>query len=196
MLIVSAAHTQEPLGDPELRAASVTPTPPRAAADLMQGSRQWHETTGQRTLLRELMQWLTTNVGLPVVSDVPRIAHADPVAISAIRYRALLATQQAIVPSAPQYVSQQTVAVYVDGEQTIYLPNDFTGRTAEDISVLVHELVHHIQNVAGLRHECPQAREKDAYLAQERWLVQFDKNLVTGFGIDPFTVLVNGLCGY
>jgi hypothetical protein len=84
----------------------------------------------------------------------------------------------------------------VDGERTIYLPSDFTGRTAEDLSVLVHELVHHIQNAAGLRHECPQAREKDAYLAQEQWLAQFKKSLASEFGIDPFTVLVNGLCGY
>jgi hypothetical protein len=196
MLVASAAHAQELLGDPELRRASVTPEPPRAAADIMDGSRPWSETTTQQILMRELMQWLSGNMGLPIVGDLPRIAHAGPAAISKIRYRTLLAAQQAVAASAPQYVSQQTVAVYVDGERTIYLPSDFTGRTAEDLSVLVHELVHHIQNAAGLRHECPQAREKDAYLAQEQWLAQFKKSLASEFGIDPFTVLVNGLCGY
>ena len=196
VLAVPVAHAQEPLGDPELRQASVTPTPPRSTADIMDGSRPWSDATTQQTLIRELIQWLSSTVGLPMVRDLPRIAHADPAAISTVRYRTLLAAQQAAAPSTPQYVSRQTVAVYVDDEQTIYLPSDFTGRTAEDLSVLVHELVHHIQNVAGLRHECPQAREKDAYLAQERWLAQFNKSLATEFGIDPFTVLVNGLCGY
>jgi hypothetical protein len=196
MLVVPAAHAQELLGDPELRRASVTSEPPRAAADIMDGSRPWSETTAQQTLLRELMQWLSSTMGLPLVRDLPRIAHAGPAAIAKIRYRTLLAAQQAVAAAAPHYVSQQTVAVYVDSERTIYLPNDFTGRTAEDLSVLVHELVHHIQNVAGLRHECPQAREKDAYLAQEQWLVQFKKSLASAFDIDPFTVLVNGLCGY
>jgi hypothetical protein len=196
MLLGRPAPSQELLGDPELRPTSVTPTPPRAAADMMEGSRLWRETAARQILLRELMQWLSSNLGLPMVRDLPRTAHAGPATIATLRYRILLAAQQPAAPSAAQYVSQQTVAVYLDDERTIYLPLNFSGQTAEDLSILVHELVHHIQNVAGLRHECPQAREKDAYLAQERWLAQFEKSLASGFGIDPFTVLVNGLCGY
>jgi hypothetical protein len=48
----------------------------------------------------------------------------------------------------------------------------------------------------GGRGYCPQAREKEAYLAQDHWLAQFKKSLASEFDIDSFTVLVNGLCGY
>ena len=58
----------------------------------------------------------------------------------------------------------------------------------------MHEMVHHMQNMAGLHYDCPQAREKTAYLAQERWLEQFGSDLSGEFQIDPFTVFVRSAC--
>jgi hypothetical protein len=58
----------------------------------------------------------------------------------------------------------------------------------------VHEMVHHLQNVGGLKYPCPDAREKPAYLAQDRWLRRFGLDLETAFGIDLFTVLVRSAC--
>jgi hypothetical protein len=49
----------------------------------------------------------------------------------------------------------ETVAIYSDHAQTIY------------------EIVHHFQKMLGLKHECPQEREKLASMAQERWLALF-----------------------
>jgi hypothetical protein len=55
-------------------------------------------------------------------------------------------------------------------------------------------MVHHLQNVAGLKFACHEAREKQAFAAQQQWLALFGKDLATEFGIDPFTLLVRTNC--
>jgi hypothetical protein len=88
----------------------------------------------------------------------------------------------------------RTVAIYEDSEKTIYLTEDWRGDSAADISVVVHEMVHHLQNIAQMRFECTRAREATAYEAQERWLQQHGRSLRADFDIDPFTVLVHAMC--
>ena len=60
--------------------------------------------------------------------------------------------------------------------------------------MLVHELVHHFQNVLGLKYECPQEREKLAYIAQNRWLTLFGHSLESDFHMDAFSLLVKTQC--
>ena len=52
------------------------------------------------------------------------------------------------------------MAAYDPLTQTIFLPERWTGNTPAEISVLVHEMVHHLQNVARLKYECVQASEE------------------------------------
>lgn len=69
-----------------------------------------------------------------------------------------------------------------------------TGSTPAESSVLVHELVHHLQKVAGLLYDCAEVREKLAYQAQARWLEHFGTSLAEAFQLDPMTVLVRTNC--
>src|SRR6266404_416977 len=69
-----------------------------------------------------------------------------------------------------------------------------TGTTPAEQSVLVHEMVHHLQNLGKVKFECPMAREKLAYMAQDQWLKRFGKDLETEFEVDMFTVLVSSSC--
>jgi Domain of unknown function (DUF6647) len=78
--------------------------------------------------------------------------------------------------------------------RTIYLRKEWTGRTPTELSVLVHEMVHHLQNVGGLKYVCPAEREKPAYDAQDRWLSLFGRNLIDEFKLDRMTVLVRTHC--
>ena len=55
-------------------------------------------------------------------------------------------------------------------------------------------MVHHAQNLLGLKHECPQEREKLAYLAQDRWLGLFGRSLESDFELDPMTLLIRTKC--
>jgi hypothetical protein len=89
---------------------------------------------------------------------------------------------------------QAVEAVYDDNKRTIYLPEDWQGDTPAEVSVLVHELVHHLQNGAGLKFQCPQERERTAFDAQIRWLEIFGKTLEEELGIDAFDTLVRTTC--
>ena len=85
-------------------------------------------------------------------------------------------------------------ALYDDLDRTIYLPDDWTAASPAQVSLLVHELVHHLQNVGALRHDCAAERERVAYQAQARWLELVGTSLEEAFGIDPMTLLVRTSC--
>jgi hypothetical protein len=86
------------------------------------------------------------------------------------------------------------LAVYSDTKRTIYLSEHWSGADEAELSVLVHEVVHHLQNAAGLKYNCPGDRERTAYQAQAAWLRQFDKSLESEFGLDGLSILVHSNC--
>jgi hypothetical protein len=88
------------------------------------------------------------------------------------------------------------VSVYQDKEKSIVLPLGWKGVTPADISILVHEMVHHLQNSARLHYACPQEREALAYAAQEKWLGLFGRSLHSDFDIDEMTLVVSTRCLY
>ncbi len=88
------------------------------------------------------------------------------------------------------------VSVYDDATKTIYLPEGWTGATPAELSILVHEMVHHLQNTGRLKFECLQEREQLAYRAQEQWLSLFGGSLLHDFEIDRLTILVTTRCGH
>jgi hypothetical protein len=49
---------------------------------------------------------------------------------------------------------------------------------------------------ARLKYECPQEREKLAYIAQDRWLGLFGHSLSDDFALDPFSLFVKTTCFY
>ena len=68
------------------------------------------------------------------------------------------------------------------------------GDTVAETSVLVHEMVHHLQNLADVKFSCPDERERLAYKAQGKWLAVFGKSLAEEFDLDPFTLFAKTLC--
>lgn len=150
-------------------------------------------------LLDMLTSWLVTNFGLPVTSERPRVELAPRMKLAALRYRGVtsdraLRSPAGDVAAGPLGNLQAVHAVYDDDKRTIYLPEDWEGDTPAETSVLVHELVHHLQNVARLKFSCPQERESIAYHAQMRWLELFGKNPGDELGIDAFDILVRTRC--
>ncbi len=117
--------------------------------------------------LTTIAAWLSFNLMLPPVYDHPSV----------------------------EFVSLAKVeALYDDKTRTIFLPQGWTGRSPAELSLLVHEMVHHVQNVAGLTYACPEEREKIAYAAQRQWLALFGRDLMRDFKIDPMTLLVRTNC--
>jgi hypothetical protein len=150
-------------------------------------------------LLTAMEAWLAFQFDLPSVERQPHIELAHPSRIAALRYQGLLSgsgRENAPNGSSDRTSEHDIVAVYSDEAQTIFLPEGWTGTTPAELSILVHELVHHVQNAAGLKYACPQEREKIAYAAQERWLGLFGHTLERDFELDGFSLLVKTRCLY
>lgn len=151
-----------------------------------------------QALLSVIVAWLSLNFGLPSVHEHPRIEFVSAGVMAEVRSKRLAESGLA-GPSGGGLASQVAAgrnvhAIYDDKSRTIYLLDTWTGSSPAEVSVLVHELVHHIQNVGKLAYDCPEAREKIAYQAQARWLELFGKSLAEDFGLDPMTLLVRTRC--
>ena len=145
-------------------------------------------------LLVAIAVWISANTDLPATHDPPAVRFASPVEITALRYgqnRNTRTTASNTRTPSPADTARSVVAIYDDRHGVIVLPIGWTGETAADLSVLVHEMVHHFQAVAGLRYACTAAREKVAYDTQEKWLALFNTSLEREFDIDALTLLAH-----
>jgi hypothetical protein len=151
-------------------------------------------------LLTAVVTWISANFGLPADYNHPSIKLVPAAQITFLRYKAFTPGQQREAlnllqtETTDQSNRRETVAVYDALNKTIFLPDTWQGETAADLSVLVHEMVHHLQNNAGKKYNCAGAREELAYAAQDKWLQLFGRNLSTEFQIDAFTLKVSTAC--
>ena len=151
-----------------------------------------------RALLDMIASWLRANFDLPAQGEPPHIELVPSAKLFALRYSGFTAWGEVHLDSARQNGSSSDTpeieALYDDKRRTIYLRDDWQGGTFTEISILVHEMVHHLQNLAGMKYECLNQRERLAYEAQGKWLAIFGKDIGEEFGIDPITMIAKGLC--
>jgi hypothetical protein len=152
-------------------------------------------------LLTAIALWISANFNLPANFPLPNVKLVSAQEITFLRNRAFTSAQQPEIVNQEQQTigvlnRRQAVAVYDDLNETIFLPDNWKGNTPAELSVLVHEMVHHLQNKSHLRYECPGAREEFAYTVQEKWLSLFGRDLASEFQIDPFTLKVSTTCGF
>jgi hypothetical protein len=148
-------------------------------------------------VLEAISEWLAKEFDLPPSALTPHIELISSTRMGELRYSKVLALQPGSERENAMAVTdlgQEVLALYDNANEFIYLQKGWTGRSSAEMSVLVHELVHHLQNQGKIKHSCPQEREKLAYAAQERWLNHFGTSLEKEFGIDPFTLLVKINC--
>jgi hypothetical protein len=135
------------------------------------------------SLLEAMSLWLAANFDLPYTADMPTLAGLPAAELIARRYG-----PEAIFPAGG------VIALYDEAETTIFVTENWTGRTVADLSILVHELVHHMQAAADMRFACAGEREMLAYQAQGAWLGLFGESLESAFEIDRATLLVATAC--
>jgi len=150
-------------------------------------------------LLTAIVIWLAANYELPAVFNHPRIEQVPSVEMTTLRYKGLLTAHRreiSVIPTqeASYKKMRDLVAIYNDSTNTIYLSDKWAERTPAELSVLVHEMVHHLQNKAGIVYECPAEREKLAYEAQDKWLGLFGRTLESEFEINGLALLISTSC--
>ena len=154
-------------------------------------------TRSAEDLLHEIVSWLSSNFDLPAIEDHPNIKFASKTKLATMQAEDRAHWQGLTQDEGTDQPAQhRVVALYDHKSRTIFLPDDWIGKSPADQSVLVHEMVHHLQNLANLKFECPMAREKLAYLAQDKWLGRFGTSLENEFDVDMFTVLISSACMY
>jgi hypothetical protein len=138
-------------------------------------------------LLLAIAAWVSEATDLPLPQALPAIRFAAPEEMGHLmRAAALSPTGEG---------AAEVVAFYDTPGHAIYLPSGWSGATPGELSVLVHEMVHHAQAEAGRRFACPAERERQAYDAQAHWLALFGADLESEFGIDRMFLLVATTCG-
>lgn len=146
-------------------------------------------------LLDDIVTWLSSNFDLPAIKERPVVEFASKMELARLR-ASDRASSQGFMENDGRLAQREVVALYDNRMRTILLPDDWDGTSPADQSVLVHEMVHHLQNLGKLNFDCPQAREKLAYLAQDKWLERFGLSLEKEFDVDMFTVLISSACMY
>jgi hypothetical protein len=149
-------------------------------------------------LMAEIVAWLSANFDLPTVDELPRVELVPVHRLGTLRLGELALRQSATAGSDPSRpssnIGRDLIAIYDSSKRIVYLPEEWRGESPAETSILVHEMVHHLQDVGGVKYLCPDAREKLAYLAQDAWLQRFGQSLEATFEVDLFTVLVRSAC--
>ena len=116
----------------------------------------------------ELVRWIAAHSGYPAeLKAAPRFVFLSPAAI-----------RHSFSGSSSMGYADQTSAVQAAQTRgTIYLPDSFA--LGRDDYILVHELVHHLQEESGKPFACLAAREREAYVIQTRFVQE------TGIGETP-----------
>jgi hypothetical protein len=143
-------------------------------------------------LLTAIVLWLSINFSLPANLNHPGIKFVSTAEMITV----LNKNQPQRTDISASKISSDIVSLYSNESKTIYLMDGWTGKTPAELSILVHEMVHHLQNVWQLKFACPEEREELAYKAQDSWLHLFGRDLERDFQMDGFSILVKSKCPY
>jgi hypothetical protein len=133
-------------------------------------------------LIRVLLTWIALQMGCEVPAP-PCVEQIPPREICQRFYEG----------DAP--VDASVVAVYDRKYRVIFLSTGWRADSIADRGTLVHELVHHVQEVARIPYPCLAARETLAYHLQAKWLR--DNGVAdpyTLMNVDEFTIMMHSLC--
>jgi hypothetical protein len=155
----------------------VTGSVTQSRAEWENDSRPTHST------LVAIANWVSVNAGLPMMKNLPGVELISTAELSRLHEKGPTSFYAGVAPAA-----------YDDATRTIYLPANWSGKSPTDESVLVHEMVHHMQNEAGFEYACAGARAEPAYVAQDKWLQTYGLTLKQEFHIDALALEVMAAC--
>jgi hypothetical protein len=156
----------------------VTSSVAQSRAEWQEDSRPTHSS------LVTIAKWVSANADLPMMTNLPGVKLVSLQELTRLREKGLMSFHAGVAPA----------AVYDDTTRTIYLPESWSGKSPADESVLVHEMVHHMQNEAGLKYACDDARAEPAYVAQDKWLQTHGLTLKQEFQVDMLVLEALATC--
>ena len=112
-----------------------------------------------KEILTALMIWLGANTPLDTNHDIPKILFLSQDKMEKLYY----VQEQDSHPN-------KLHGLYDTDKDTIILLDTWDRRKPWDMGVLVHEMVHYLQDVNGIKFSCVNEMERDAWPIQKKYL--------------------------
>jgi hypothetical protein len=137
-----------------------------------------------QAMMSELITWIAVKTGMrPCVPPALRYATSEEIADR--WYGDDVSGGQII----------KVRALYEYPSATVYVSRDFDWSNLLDRSILLHELVHHVQHRNAVKFQCHAAAEPQAYELQATWLEEQGEDEPWGLmNVDRFTVYALSAC--
>ena len=100
-----------------------------------------------KEILTALMIWLGANTPFQAYHELPKVVFLP------------IETMEQMFYGDNEYEPDQLHGMYNKDVDTIYLPDDCDRRSACDMGVLVHEMVHYLQDMNGMQFACSNEME-------------------------------------
>lgn len=113
-----------------------------------------------KEILTALMIWLGANTPLDTNHDVPKILFLSQDKMEKLYY----------VQEQESNPNNKLHGLYDTDKDTILLLDTWDRRKPWDMGVLVHEMVHYLQDVNGIEFSCVNEMERDAWPIQKKYL--------------------------
>ena len=111
-----------------------------------------------KEILTALMIWLGANTPFSTNFDIPKVVFLPQAQLEQLFY------------GDNEYMPDSLHGMYNKDQDTIYLPDTWDRREAWDMGVLVHEMVHYLQDMNNMKFNCSAEMEKMAWPIQQFYL--------------------------
>ena len=157
------------------------------------------------SLVVSLMIWISTMTGY-IVPDPPKVVYKTESELAHILYNCKKPTK-ITKPTCDDIKSDKykgggkhhrTLAIYNNVLQQIYIRKDLEKSYNKVVmqSVLLHELIHHMQYKNKVEFNCLGKYEKEAYYLQDIWLLkQGEKNVMKTLDLNSLYLIMLFSCG-
>jgi len=112
-------------------------------------------------ILTALMIWLGANTQLDTNHDIPKVLFLPQAQMEKLYYP----EEQENLPN-----NNKLHGLYDTESDTIILLDSWDRRKPWDMAVLLHEMVHYLQDMNNLKFECTAEMERDAWPIQKQYL--------------------------
>jgi len=112
-----------------------------------------------KEILTALMIWLGANTTLDTNHDIPKVVFLPQDKMEQLYY-----------VDEPEKLPNELHGLYDTESDTIILRDTWDRRKAWDMGVLIHEMVHYLQDMNSMDFQCTAQMEKDAWPIQQKYL--------------------------
>ena len=148
-------------------------------------------------ILVSMMIWISSITGLPIPDSLPTITYTDGYTMKRLLFGCDIDPKQyPEICKNNEPTNEKTIGLYDHHKKVIHL-NPYMNKYDPIVqnSVIVHELVHHMQFAANVPHRCFGELEKVAYETQDAYLIENGKkDIVTELDLSPLYLMMIYSC--